>query len=118
MKKTQILYPLDDTVLQTIVKNLKESWRDISKKLNDLKEGKDITFEKLLDSLSVSEETYILAIRSHLNCPTIFLRRRPNELRVNNYNPACLSAWRANITWMSSLFLMFTPVQCTLFLTS
>jgi hypothetical protein len=21
----------------------------------------------------------------------------PNELRVNNYNPACLSAWRANM---------------------
>ena len=47
--------------------------------------------------MSVSEKTYILAIRSHLNCPTIFLRRRPNELRVNNYNPACLSAWRANM---------------------
>ena len=97
MKETQILYPLDDTVSPNIVKNLKQSWRDISKKLNDLKEGKDVTFEKLLDSLSVSEKTYILAIRPHLNCRTIFLRRRPNELRVNNYNPACLSAWRANM---------------------
>ena len=57
MKKTQILYPLDDTVSPTIVKNLKESWRGINKKLNDLKEGKDVTFEKRLDSLSVSEET-------------------------------------------------------------
>ena len=43
------------------------------------------------------EKHYILAIRSSLNCPTIFLKRKPNELRVNNYNPACLSAWRSNM---------------------
>ena len=27
----------------------------------------------------------------------MFLKRNPNELRINNYNPACLSAWRANM---------------------
>lgn len=26
-----------------------------------------------------------------------FLKRNPNELRINNYNPACLEAWRANM---------------------
>jgi hypothetical protein len=97
MRITQILYPLDDTISSTNVKNLKESWTDIKKKLNDLKNGEDITFDQLLDNLGVTEKTYILVIRSHLNCPTIFLRRKPNELRVNNYNPACLSAWRANM---------------------
>ena len=50
-----------------------------------------------MDNLGVSEERYILAIRSSLNCPTVFLKRMPNELRVNNYNPACLAAWRANM---------------------
>ena len=45
----------------------------------------------------MSEEKYILAIRSSLNSPTVFLKRMPNELRVNNYNPACLAAWRANM---------------------
>ena len=97
MRTTQILYPLDDSVTQTKVKKLKESWKDIIKKLNDLKEGEDITFEQLLNNLGVTNETYILAIRSHLNCPTIFLRRKPSELRINNYNPACLSAWRADM---------------------
>ena len=67
------------------------------KKLNDLKDGEDITFYQLFTNLHVSEEDYILAIRSSLNCPTTFLKRRPNELRVNNYNAACLSAWRANM---------------------
>ena len=62
-------------------------------KLNDLKEGVDTTFDQLLESLGVSEKKYILAIHSSLNCPTVFLKRMPNELRVNNYNPA----WRANM---------------------
>ena len=66
-------------------------------KLNDFKEGKDITFDELLQELDVSERQYILAIRSSLNSPTIFLKRSPNELRINNYNPTCLRAWRANM---------------------
>ena len=67
------------------------------KNLNDLKEGEDITFDQLLKDLDVTEQNYILAIRSSLNRPTIYLKRKPNELRINNYNAACLSAWRANM---------------------
>ncbi len=72
-------------------------WKDIKNKLNDLKEGKNITFDKLLKELDVSEHDYALAVRSSINCPTIFLKRTPNELRINNYNSACLHAWRANM---------------------
>ena len=97
MRTTQILYPLHDSFSPTCVRRLKETWKDMKKKLNDLKEGKDITFEQMLSSLGLPEETYILSIRSSLNCPTIFLKRKPNELRINNYNPVCLSAWRANM---------------------
>ena len=50
-----------------------------------------------MENLDVSEERYILAIRSSLNSPTVFLKRMPNKLRVNNYNSACLKAWRANM---------------------
>lgn len=50
-----------------------------------------------LEKLKLSEQQYILAIRSSLKAPTIFLKRTPDELRINNYNAACLSAWRANM---------------------
>jgi hypothetical protein len=73
MRSTQILYPLDDDSSQTLIRNRKVLWKDIKNKLNDLKEGKDITFNQLLEELSVSEHEYILAIRSSLSCPTIFL---------------------------------------------
>ena len=72
-------------------------WNSIKNKLNDFKEGKDITFDQLLEELDVSERQYILAIRSSLNSSTIFLKRSPNELRINNYNPTCLRAWKANM---------------------
>ena len=62
-----------------------------------MKEGENMTFDQLLTDLNVSENDYLLAIRSSLNCPTIFLKRNPNLLRINNYNAAYLSAWRANM---------------------
>ena len=96
MRSTQIVHPLE-SVSEGDVNILKDLWKNIKKELNDLKEGVDITFEQLLENLGVSEERYILAMRSSLNCPTVFLKRMPNELRVNNYNPACLAAWRANM---------------------
>ena len=52
----------------------------------------NITFDPFLNNLSLSENQYILAIRSSIRCATVFL-----EIRVNNYNPLCLKAWRANM---------------------
>ena len=56
-----------------------------------------MTFEELLLKLKVTENDYRLAVRSSLNAPTVLLKRKPTELRINNYNPPCLKAWRANM---------------------
>ena len=48
---------------------------------------------RLLLELKIREQNYLLAVRS----ATVLLKRNPNELRSNNYNAACLSAWRANM---------------------
>ena len=71
--------------------------KNIKHKLNDMKEGENITFDRLMIDPNISENDYLLAIRSSRNCPTIFLKRSPNELRINKYNAACLSALRANM---------------------
>ena len=97
IRSTKILYPLDDDVSENDVRKLKVLWKNIKQQLNDMKEGENITFDQLLTDLNVSENDYLLAIRSSLNCPTIFLKRNPNLLRINNYNAAYLSAWRANM---------------------
>ena len=97
MRLAQILHPLDAKTEQTTGETHKEAWKCIKKQLNDMKEGHDISFDELLGKLNVTEENYVLIIRSSLKCPTIFLKGQPNELRVNNYNPACMEAWRANM---------------------
>ena len=97
MRATEILYPLEKDTSPCKIKQLIETWKNIKKQLNDLKEGECMTFEELLLKLKVTENVYRLAVRSSLNAPTVFLKRKPNELRINNYNPACLKAWRANM---------------------
>ena len=56
-----------------------------------------MTFEELLLKLKVTENDYRLAVRSSPNTPTVFLKRKPDELRINNYNHPYLKAWRANM---------------------
>ncbi|KXJ08992.1 hypothetical protein AC249_AIPGENE17524 [Exaiptasia diaphana] len=97
LRETMIIYPLDNETPDSEIKMHKDNWKTIKKYLDDMIEGEDISFEQLLLNLNVSEEDYLNAIRSSLNTPTVFLKRNPNELRVNNYNAACLKAWRANM---------------------
>ena len=91
------MYPLGDDVSETDVRKHKDTWKNISKQLNGTIEGGDITFEQLLINLKIIERNYYLAIQSSLGSSTIFLNRKPHELRVKNYNSACLSAWKTNM---------------------
>jgi len=97
MRETTILYPLVTDIAQSQRGLYEDTWKNIKQRLNDMKKGQDITFNELLSNLNITEDIYICAIQSSLNTPTVFLKRNPNELRINNYNPACLSAWRANM---------------------
>ena len=106
MKQTMILCPLDRDTADNEIKMHKNNWKIIKRYLDDLKEGEDISFDQSLLNMSIKEENYLLAISSSLNTPTVFLQRKPNELRINNYNPACLSAWRAimNIQYILDVY--------------
>ncbi|XP_078349889.1 uncharacterized protein LOC144634728 [Oculina patagonica] len=97
MKSTRILYPLSESDQISLLDEHKATWEEINEQLNAMREGEDISFDELLKKLGVTEEVYILAIRSSLSRATIFLKRKPNELRINNYNKHCLLAWRANM---------------------
>ena len=97
MKQTMILYPLDEETSDSEIRMHRSNWKLIKTCLDENKDDEDITFDELLSKMNITEENYLLAIRSSLNTPTIFLKRNYNEVRTNNYNPACLSAWRANM---------------------
>ena len=57
-----------------------------------MKFGEDISFQEFLDKLRLTEENYILALRHTLNRDTLFLKRMPSEIRINNYNTTLLKA--------------------------
>ena len=97
VRQTMIIYPLNKDMPESEIKMHKDHWKSIKKYLDEMKEGEDISFNQLLLNLNILEENYLLAISSSLNTATVFLKRNPNELRINNYNPACLTAWRANM---------------------
>ena len=62
MKSTKILYPLENDMCETDVRKHKDNWKNISKHLNDMKEGEDISFDELLTNLGITEQNYHLAI--------------------------------------------------------
>ena len=110
VRQTMILYPLKKDLPESEIKMHKYNWKSIKKHLDEMKEGEDISFNQLLLNLNIFEENYLLAISSSLNTATVFLKRNPNELRINNYNPACL---HGGPIWTSSLFWMYMHVLYT-----
>ena len=95
IEHSELHYPQMQNWMKYFVSNI--WYHSIQKYLNDSKEGEDITFDQLQGKLKITEQNYLLPIWSGLNAPTIFLKRLPNVLRINNYNSACLSAWRENM---------------------
>ena len=71
-----VLYPLDEeTISDSKIRMHKNNWKLIKTCLDENKDDEDITFDELLSKLNITEENYLLAIRSSLNTPTIFLKR-------------------------------------------
>jgi hypothetical protein len=115
MPKTCILEPLklemndngniDDDKLnntsQTVdidIVKVKETVNLITESINDIDtESDDRDFYQFLSSLGISEELYMLAVRTTIKRSTVFLKRRPCEVRINSYNTTLLQLWQANI---------------------
>lgn len=56
-----------------------------------------MSFSDFLKELEMDLHTYLLAVRSSLCSPKIFLKRIPCETIVNNYNTVALKCWEANM---------------------
>ena len=54
--------------------------------MNDNKDN-DVSFAEFLETVTkMTLEDYIKGIRSSLNAPKMYLKRAPNEMRVNLFN--------------------------------
>ncbi|VDI66528.1 Hypothetical predicted protein [Mytilus galloprovincialis] len=97
MKATVILEPLGEN---DDIEKYKAIYKEIQNEINTLHNSEDIdqmTYDMFLDDvLQMNDENYIKAIRSNLNGPKVFLKRKPSEVRVNGYMKTVLIAWQAN----------------------
>ena len=109
MVQTQILEPLDfnpDTTSKEVIaqnKFLKETAIKIYTLIDKFDKGDTgtdlniVSIEDFLQNLSLTHDEYIIALRSCLKRPTVFLQRNMNELRINAHNETILYLWKANM---------------------
>ncbi|XP_061196745.1 uncharacterized protein LOC133205019 [Saccostrea echinata] len=96
MSETTILKPLEEKDFENNPE-VQKNYTRICEFLNNVNLGELMTFETFLQNLEMSEEVYIMAIRSSLKSPKVFLKRQVPEIRVNSYNEMLLKSWEANI---------------------
>ena len=87
---------------------MKKHYDQIKNVLDDIKYGQDIAIDTFFEKLKLTEDQYLKAIRYSLKHPTLFLKRSPFEIRINNYNLHLLKAWRANM----DLQFVLDPYAC------
>ena len=112
------LPPFNNTVilepLETNVEKYKALYKEVQNNIDsiyDMENAENVTFDELLHNVvEINEDKYIKVIRSSLNGPKVFPKRKPSELRVNPYMKVVLSAWK-EIT-ICSLYLTPMLVLC------
>ena len=116
------LPPFNNTVilepLETNVEKYKALYKEVQNKIDsiyDMENAENVTFDKLLHNVvEINEDKYIKVIRSSLNGPKVFLKRKPSEVRVNPYMKVVLSAWKSN----HDLQFVLDPYACAMYIVS
>ena len=104
LPQTLLLYPLEEEVDQ-----FKKKYSELQRAMNENKDN-DVSFAEFLETVAkMTFEDYIKCIRSSLNAPKVFLKRAPNEMRVNLFNVKILLAWKANL----DIQIVLEPYGCT-----
>jgi hypothetical protein len=100
MQETRILTPLPEDMPKQESKVHRRKWSNIMDRLKEIdleKELLDIQLDEFLVNEKWSETEYILALRSSLIKPTLFLQRGLAEMRMNSYNKPILIMTRSNM---------------------
>lgn len=113
MPFTMILSPLneeDENIASAVL-----TFQEICAYLNSQAfKGSELSFQEFLSNLNLDLETYIQAIRSSLKQNRVFLKRSPNEVRINAYNPILLKCWQANM----DIQFILDPYACAVYIVS
>ena len=76
------------------------------------KENNFMEFNQILIQLNISYESYILALRSTIKKREIFLKRRLEEIYINNYMKQFVNVWNAN----HDIQYVLDPYSCVVYI--
>ena len=102
----------DDKV--KIVNGAKEVFSRVQKILDEIPDFENVTLEHVLEASGVTMEEYIDALEVSKNGHSVVLQRKLQEMNINNYNPAVLRAWRANM----DIQFILDAYACVMYVTS
>jgi hypothetical protein len=116
IKQTMVPEPLEHMEASTL-SFLKNKAKEIFIYLKDLEIGIEMEFTDFLNKFRISEATYILALRSQLKRPQIFLARTVNNIRTNAFNKDIANLWYANTDIQFILDPYAAATYCTSYIT-
>lgn len=96
-ERTLICEPLDNEDPNAALNDEQRSMlAEVHKVLSETREC-DLTLDEALSKANVDKVLYHQALQVSTKGAMIVLKRKPRDSCVNNYNPVCLRAWKANI---------------------
>ena len=102
--RTLIAKPLSEEELgkeeyERILKDSKNTLDRVKAEISKMEdeELEKSTLEDVLEKISISSDTYHSALSVSQRGKTVILKRKLNEMWVNNYNPLFMRAWKANM---------------------
>ena len=90
MRQTLILQPFEGDNRSIY----EDHYKNIQKQLSTVDEGVD--FDAFLQDVGLSESDYLKAIQTSIKTEKVFLKRAPNENRINPYIKDILNVWKGN----------------------
>lgn len=98
MKETGILCPLDKVEQFELGETGKKHLEKINELMQSLyKKPRQLTHAEMLNELDLTEEEYIIAVRSSIKAPKVFLKRGSLEVGINAYNKDILCLFESNM---------------------
>ena len=92
----------------------KEIFIRINDMLIDIRHLENVTLQQLLQACNVPMDDYITALSTSKRGHTLVLRRTPQEMNINSYNPSILRAWKANM----DIQYILDAYACVMYVTS
>jgi hypothetical protein len=98
MAATKILLPFPSEICASLKAKASNDLEAIKQQVEYLyREKIDLEFDDFLDYMGLNEHHYIMAVRSSIHRPTVFLKRKIAYAFFNAYNKDLAQAWRANM---------------------